>query len=200
MCGICGVVDWTGAGDAASLVRRMSDAMVHRGPDDSGIADFEFRIADFGNSDGGQGLIRDERKGQLSFGMRRLSIIDLEGGHQPIYNETGDIGGVLNGEIYNFQSLRSQLQDRGHRFRTRADSEVVVHAFEEWGPRCVERFEGMFAIAVWDGRKGSGELFLARDRLGIKPLYYTAISRQQTADSPGFLFASEVRALLATGI
>src|SRR5688572_33125582 len=134
MCGICGVVDWTGAGEADSLVQRMSDAMVHRGPDDAGALG----------------------RGPLSLGMRRLSIIDLEGGHQPIYNETGDIGGVLNGEIYNFQSLRSQLQDRGHRFRTRADSEVVVHAFEEWGPQCVERFEGMVAIAVWDGRKGRG--------------------------------------------
>jgi asparagine synthase (glutamine-hydrolysing) len=174
----------------------MSDAMVHRGPDDAG----------------------DLVRGPLAIGMRRLSIIDLEGGHQPIYNEAGDIGAVLNGEIYNFQSLRSQLQDRGHTFRTRADSEVLVHAFEEWGAQCVERFEGMFALAVWDGRKGSGNVFLARDRLGIKPLYYYAkpvecpMSNVQCLDHAEghwaldighwtrFLFASEVRALLASGV
>ena len=228
MCGICGVVDWSGAGDAAALVKRMSDAMVHRGPDDHGNADFGFRISDFGDTDVEQGHNREGRKGALSIGMRRLSIIDLEGGHQPIYNETGDIGGVLNGEIYNFQSLRSQLQDRGHTFRTRADSEVVVHAFEEWGPQCVERLEGMFAIAVWDGRRQSGgagqgerekgKLFLARDRFGIKPLYYYAkpvqspkSKVQSLGDREGhgtldighstrFLFASEVRALLASGV
>ena len=215
MCGICGVVDRSGAGDATSLVQRMSDAMVHRGPDDAGsllIAESGLRIAN--SRQGGSQVVRSA----LAIGMRRLSIIDLEGGHQPIYNETGDIGAVLNGEIYNFQSLRRQLQDRGHRFRTRADSEVVVHAFEEWGPQCVEQFEGMFAIAVWDGRKGSGNVFLARDRLGIKPLYYyakpvespmsnvqcpSAAEGHWTLDighSTRFIFASEVRALLASGV
>ncbi|HKO61881.1 MAG TPA: asparagine synthase (glutamine-hydrolyzing), partial [Pyrinomonadaceae bacterium] len=220
MCGICGVVDWSESGDAGSLVKRMSGAMVHRGPDDSGIADFGFRIADFSNANHIEGRRLDERKGALAIGMRRLSIIDLEGGHQPIYNEAGDVAGVLNGEIYNFQALRNQLQDRGHTFRTRADSEVVVHAFEEWGPQSVERFEGMFAIAIWDGRqigaKGEGErekgrLFLARDRLGIKPLYYYAEHVQSPGVKEGhrtldvgpstrFLFASEVRALLASGL
>ena len=188
MCGICGVVDWSGAGDAGALVRQMSDAMVHRGPDDSGslrIAESGLRIAEGNATHSDQTERRaNHSRSSLAIGMRRLSIIDLEGGHQPIYNETGDIAAVINGEIYNFQSLQSQLKDRGHTFRTRADSEVVVHAFEEWGPQCVERFEGMFAIAVWDGRsqfgvKGQGEsekgkLFLARDRLGIKPLYYYA--------------------------
>src|SRR5687767_7833834 len=200
MCGICGVVDWSDSGDASALVRLMTPTMSHRGPDDDGFLDK--RLA----------------HSALSLGMRRLSIIDLEGGHQPIYNETGDIGGVLNGEIYNFQSLRRQLQDRVHTFRTRADSEVVVHAFEEWGAQCVERFEGMFAIAVWDGRKGSGQLCLARDRLGIKPLYYYANPVQSlkskvqsppdengpwTLDfgpSTRFMFASEVRTLLASGV
>lgn len=179
MCGICGVVDLTGAGDGAALVERMSDAMVHRGPDDAG------------------NLVR----GSLALGMRRLSIIDLEGGHQPIFNEEGNVGAILNGEIYNFQSLRKQLEDRGHTFCTRADSEVVVHGYEEWGAQCVERLEGMFAIAVWDGRRSNDQtLFLARDRLGIKPLYYTAVSTQQTANSRRFLFASEVRTLLASGV
>jgi asparagine synthase (glutamine-hydrolysing) len=177
--------------------------------------------------------------------MRRLSIIDLAGGHQPIFNEDGSVGVVLNGEIYNFQTLAKELADRGHRFRTRSDSEVIVHAYEEWGADCVQRLQGMFALAVWakskeqgvkqtreaggDERAASqGTLFLARDRLGIKPLYYF-VSKEQRAEgkvegmgsqvrgaegtasietlssspfAPGnvFLFASEVRTLLASGL
>jgi asparagine synthase (glutamine-hydrolysing) len=210
MCGICGVIDWSGSDDASALVRRMTPTMTHRGPDDEGYL--------------------DGRSGALSLGMRRLSIIDLEGGHQPIFTEDGQIAVVLNGEIYNFRELRKQLEDRGHTFRTRSDSEVVAHAYEEWGTDCVERLEGMFAIAVWDGRKerrgkGQGEgvserLFLARDRLGIKPLYYYAQSASvqspksnvQSLDhgtgtwtldvghGTKFLFASEVRTLLASGV
>ena len=227
MCGICGVIDWSESPDAAALVRRMTPTMLHRGPDDEGyldvgisdpqISDFEFRNSDLG--------------GSLSIGMRRLSIIDLEGGHQPIFNEDGMVGAVLNGEIYNFQELRKQLEDRGHTFRTRSDSEVVAHAYEEWGADCVERLQGMFALAVWDGRRAkgkeqSGTLFLARDRLGIKPLYYFASKVQspksnvwsseehsssdsnQPADvgcwtldvGQKFVFASEVRTLLASGV
>jgi asparagine synthase (glutamine-hydrolysing) len=197
MCGICGVIDWSQSPDPAGLVRRMTPTMVHRGPDDEGYLD-------------------DRR---LAFGMRRLSIIDLEGGHQPIFNEGGTVGAVLNGEIYNFRELRKRLKDRGHIFRTRSDSEVVAHAYEEWGPDCVERFQGMFAIAVYDRRGTAGRslefqvpsfelsasgdcgtLFLARDRLGIKPLYYAVNSRQQTVDSNYFIFASEVRTLLASGL
>jgi len=187
MCGICGVVDWSGSGDAASLVKRMTPAMVHRGPDEEGY------------------LNHNSATSHLAIGMRRLSIIDVEGGHQPVYNEAGNIGAVLNGEIYNFESMRKQLEDRNHTFRTRSDSEVAVHAYQEWGVECVERFEGMFAIAVWDGRTAgsadrNGTLFLARDRLGIKPLYYSAISNQQSANGRIFLFASEVRTLLASGL
>jgi asparagine synthase (glutamine-hydrolysing) len=211
MCGICGVIDFSESPDAVALVRRMNPTMVHRGPDDEGYLD-------------GPGL---------ALGMRRLSIIDIEGGHQPIFNEDGKVGVILNGEIYNFQELQQQLKDRGHTFRTRSDSEVIAHAYEEWGAGCVERLQGMFALAVYDGRKSSefrvpsselnangaeGTLFLARDRLGIKPLYYTAISNQQSADSQTdaaqtnskletrnsklktFLFASEVRTLLASGV
>jgi asparagine synthase (glutamine-hydrolysing) len=187
MCGICGAVDFSGAANAAEVVRLMTPTMQHRGPDDEGYLDRE----------------------PLSLGMRRLSIIDVEGGHQPIFNEDGTIGVVLNGEIYNFQELQQQLKDRGHNFRTRSDSEVIAHAYEEWGADCVERFQGMFALAIWDGRENgekgesqevkAGRLFLARDRLGIKPLYYTANSKQQTANSR-FLFASEVRTLLASGV
>jgi asparagine synthase (glutamine-hydrolysing) len=216
MCGICGVIDFSENADAAGIVRRMNPTMVHRGPDDEGYLD------------GGEFA-------PLSLGMRRLSIIDIEGGHQPIFNEDGTVGVVLNGEIYNFRELQQQLKDRGHSFRTRSDSEVVAHAYEEWGAECVERFQGMFALAVWDGRgtssgfrvpsselstSGGGTLFLARDRLGIKPLYYYAggeivQSPKSKVQSPAgqkghwtldvgpgtrFLFASEVRTLLASGL
>ena len=201
MCGICGAIDFSEPANAAELVRLMTPTMQHRGPDDEGYLD----------------------RGPLSLGMRRLSIIDVEGGHQPIFNEDGTIGVVLNGEIYNFQELQEQLKDRGHTFRTRSDSEVIAHAYEEWGAECVERFQGMFALAVWDGRKKgdevtAGRLFLARDRLGIKPLYYYADKFQVSSSKfqvksetnseletwnlklETFLFASEVRTLLASGL
>ncbi|MFN2512408.1 MAG: asparagine synthase (glutamine-hydrolyzing) [Pyrinomonadaceae bacterium] len=199
MCGICGAIDLSRSDNAAALVRRMNRTMSHRGPDDEGYLS----------------------AGPLSLGMRRLSIIDLEGGHQPIFNEDGSVGAVLNGEIYNFQELRKQLTDRGHSFRTRADSEVVAHAYEEWGPECVDHLRGMFAFAVYDRRTSqeggdgelSGRLFLARDRLGIKPLYYTNFGfegdpaahssefRYSNSENQNvFLFASEVRTLLASGI
>src|SRR6266545_1118050 len=197
MCGICGVIDWSDSPNPAALVRRMTPTMTHRGPDDEGYLDNR----------------------RLALGMRRLSIIDVAGGHQPIFNEDGTVGAVLNGEIYNFRELRQQLEDRSHTFRTRADSEVVAHAYEEWGVECVERFQGMFALAVYDRRGTAGRsfefqvpsfesstsgdcgtLFLARDRLGIKPLYFAVNSEQQTVDSNYFLFASEVRTLLASGV
>jgi asparagine synthase (glutamine-hydrolysing) len=175
VCGICGVV---GAGGpvAERRVCRMMDALTHRGPDDKGM------------------LVRH---GAI-FGVRRLSIIDLSGGHQPIYNEAGDVGVVFNGEIYNFPQLRLALENRGHRFRTRTDTEVIVHAYEEWGDRCVRHLRGMFAFALWDGRNAAantaakGRILLARDPLGIKPLYYAMAGG-------ALFFASEVRALLASG-
>lgn len=178
MCGICGAINWTESGDASEIVRRMTPTMRHRGPDDEGYLS----------------------SGPLALGVRRLSIIDLEGGHQPIFNEDGSVAVVLNGEIYNFQELRKQLSDRGHTFRSRSDSEVVAHAYEEWGEDCVDHLRGMFAFAVFDRRNSQdgsdrelrGTLFLARDRLGIKPLYYHE-------DQQRLLFASEVRTLLASG-
>src|ERR1700730_7419627 len=111
MCGICGAIDFSGTMDASALVRRMTPAMAHRGPDDQGYLD----------------------RGPLALGMRRLSIIDVAGGHQPIFNEDGSIGVVLNGEIYNFRAVRQTLAGLGHSFRTRADSEVIAHAYEQWG-------------------------------------------------------------------
>ena len=144
--------------------------MIHRGPDEDGVL----------------------AEPSAVLGMRRLSIIDLSSGRQPIYNEDETVGVVFNGEIYNFPQLRSQLETCGHHFRTHSDTEVLVHAYEEWGERCVAHLRGMFAFALWDGR-GSSRVLLARDRLGIKPLYYAA-----GADGT-LLFASEVRALLASG-
>lgn len=151
--------------------------MEHRGPDDEGF------------------LINDARAPGLALGMRRLSIIDLEGGHQPIWNESYDIAVVMNGELYNYREVRDRLTRLGHKFKTQSDTEILVHAWEEWGDECLTEVRGMFALAIADFRKHytSGPiLFLARDPLGIKPLYYT-----QSAE--GFAFASEVRALRASG-
>jgi asparagine synthase (glutamine-hydrolysing) len=175
MCGICGVIGIEDRAKAEPLVRRMMAKLVHRGPDE-------------------EGLLAAPR---AVLGMRRLSIIDLPGGGQPVWNEDGTRAVVYNGEIYNFRELRASLEELGHRFRTRSDTEVVVHAYEAWGADCVRRFRGMFAFAVAELPNGPGgpvaRVFLARDRFGIKPLYYAI------ADGV-FVFASEVRALLASGI
>lgn len=156
----------------------MAAAMRHRGPDEEGF------------------LIGDARAPGLALGMRRLSIIDLAGGQQPIWNETRDVGVIYNGELYNYRELRERLTLLGHRFATQSDTEILVHAWEEWGEECLTELRGMFAFALLDlrGRFATAPLlFLARDPLGIKPLYYT-----QTAE--GFAFASEVRALLTSGV
>src|ERR1700730_9702109 len=156
----------------------MTAALRHRGPDEDGF------------------LVNDARAPGLALGMRRLSIIDLPGGHQPAWNEAKDVAVIFNGEIYNYRELRERLNSLGHRFATQSDTEILVHAWEEWGEDCLEELRGMFALALLDLRKRYATaplLFLARDPLGIKPLYYT-----QTGD--GFAFASEVRALVAAGI
>lgn len=155
----------------------MARAMRHRGPD-------------------GEGFLVDARAPGLALAMRRLSIIDLAGGQQPIWNETLDVAVVFNGELYNYRELRERLTRCGHQFTTQSDTEILVHAWEEWGEECLSELRGMFAFAIADFRKqysAGPVLFLARDPLGIKPLYYT-----QTAE--GFAFASEVRALMASGI
>lgn len=174
MCGICGIVGREEQAVAAERVRAMMQAMVHRGPDS-------------------EGMITAPR---LSLGMRRLSIIDIAGGQQPVWNEDGTLAVVFNGEIYNFRELRNQLQSLGHVFSTRSDTEAIVHSYEEWGPECVRHLRGMFAFALaeFSGGKESRpqRVFLARDPLGIKPLYYAFTGEN-------FLFASEVRALLASG-
>ena len=166
MCGIAGMIGRAGETIAPEQVRRMTDTIVHRGPDDEGI----------------------HARGSVGLGMRRLSIIDLAGGHQPIYNEDGTLAIVFNGEIYNFLELRQGLEKRGHQFSTRSDTEVIVHLYEEMGADCITKLRGMFAIALYDSKRDS--LLLARDRLGKKPLYY--------AQHGGRLFfGSEIKTLLA---
>lgn len=166
MCGICGKINLKGEPIDKGLIYEMCSVLSHRGPDD-------------------EGLYLD---GNIGLGHRRLSIIDLAGGHQPLSNEDGAIWIVYNGEIYNFLELKAQLLSRGHQFTTLSDTEVIVHAYEEYGFSCVSKFNGMFAFAIWDKRKKI--LFIARDRLGIKPLYYYL-------DSEKFLFASELKGILA---
>lgn len=168
MCGIAGIV---GSSETA-VMRRMTAAMIHRGPDDHGIRVF-------------QGIPGLEK---AVLGHQRLSIIDLsEAGHQPMGNEDGTLWIVFNGEIYNFAELRIDLEKAGHRFASHTDTEVVLHGYEEWGTRCVDRFVGMFAFALLDTRRG--ELVLVRDRLGVKPLYYVEVNGT-------LAFASEIKALL----
>jgi asparagine synthase (glutamine-hydrolysing) len=145
----------------------MNETQHHRGPDEGGV----------------------HIEPGLGFAHRRLSIIDLSSGQQPLFNEDGTVVVTYNGEIYNFPELTEELQQAGHTFRTHCDTEVIVHAWEEWGEACVERFRGMFAFGVWDRNRET--LFLARDRLGIKPVYYSLLPDGH------LLFASELKALMA---
>ena len=174
MCGIAGIVESNrtsapfGPDESRALVHRMCEVIRHRGPDDEGV------FVDEG----------------VALGMRRLSIIDLSTGHQPIHNEDRTVWIVFNGEIYNFRELRAELEAADHRFYTSTDTEVIVHAYEQWGTEAIARLRGMFGLAIWDVKSKS--LLVARDRIGIKPLYY--------ADVNGRLyFGSELKSLLAHG-
>jgi len=172
MCGIAGFIDlWSlsarsPAEGRAEILDRMCRIITHRGPDDQGV------------------LVKDG----VALGMRRLSIIDLAGGQQPISGEDGSANIVFNGEIYNFLELKSQLETRGHVFKTHSDTEAIVHAYEEYGASCVDHLRGMFAFAIWDDK--AQELFIARDRVGKKPLYYT------TTPDGVFVFGSELKSIL----
>ena len=174
MCGIAGAA-WLPTAEPLTkdIVERMTDAIRHRGPDDAGV----YLSADNGQSE----------RPQAALGHRRLSIIDLSTGHQPLSNEDATVWIAFNGEIYNYRELRSDLEARGHRFATNTDTEVIVHLYEEYGPDCVDHLRGMYAFAIWDDRHR--RMFLARDRLGQKPLFY----RQE---SDRLLFASELKAIL----
>ncbi|MES2740001.1 MAG: XrtA/PEP-CTERM system amidotransferase [Pseudomonadota bacterium] len=168
MCGIVGIMDLQGArAFDPALLADMNRSLLHRGPDEGGV----------------------HLEPGVALGHRRLSIIDLASGQQPLFNEDGSVALVFNGEIYNFQELARQLLGLGHRFRTHSDTEVIVHAWEQWGERCVDRLRGMFAFALWDRKLRA--LFLARDRLGVKPLYYA------TPGDGSVVFGSELKALLA---
>jgi asparagine synthase (glutamine-hydrolysing) len=164
---VCGIAGYAGQDPpGAALVHRMCDRLVHRGPDDDGYL----------------------LTGEVALGMRRLAIIDVAAGHQPVGNEDGTVSVVYNGEVYNFPELRAHLIARGHSFRTATDTECIVHLYEDYGDRCVEQLRGMFAFALWDARQR--RLLLARDRTGKKPLYYRHTPK-------GIWFASELKALLA---
>jgi asparagine synthase (glutamine-hydrolysing) len=166
VCGIAGVYNLRGDPVPVDLLKRMTDIIAHRGPDGEG----HYAV------------------GPIGLGHRRLAVIDLTpSGAQPMTNETGDMVITYNGEIYNFLDLRAELEKLGHRFRSRTDSEVALHAYEQWGKSCAEHFNGMFAFAIWDGNKK--RLFLARDRYGIKPLYWYS-------GQGHFIFASEIKAIL----
>ena len=167
MCGICGIYNYKNYElvDSQRLYA-MASSIHHRGPDDEGYY----------------------LEGSIGLGMRRLSIIDLTGGHQPMSNETGSIWIIFNGEIYNFQDLRRELESRNHTFRSRSDTETIIHAYEEWGMEALSKLNGMFGLALWDS--GKNELILARDPFGIKPLYYSDFHGK-------LLFGSEIKAILA---
>jgi len=166
MCGICGKLNFDHDNEVSQqLLKAMADSIAHRGPDDDG---YYF-------------------SGQIGLGFRRLSIIDLAGGHQPLSNEDGTVWIVFNGEIYNYQDLREDLLKKGHVFRTKTDTEVIVHLYEEYGEAGIQSLRGMFAFAIWD--QNQRKLLLARDRVGIKPLYYGVTSHS-------VVFASEMKAVL----
>jgi asparagine synthase (glutamine-hydrolysing) len=174
MCGINGIAlssDSRRSIDVAEL-ERMRDVLIHRGPDDAGI-------------------FVDARVGRIGLGHRRLSIVDVASGHQPMTNEDGTLHIIYNGEIYNHADFRASLEQRGHVYNTHCDTETILHLYEEYGPRCVEHLRGMFALAIWDQKKR--QLFIARDRLGVKPLYYA-----QSTDG-SLYFGSEIKALLEIG-
>ena len=167
MCGIAGRFNYDPLRPVdRDVLEAMTDVVSHRGPDAAG-----YHLAP------GIGL-----------GHRRLSIIDLSTGDQPLANEDGSVWTVFNGEIYNFAEVRSELLAHGHQFRTGSDTEVIVHGYEQWGARCVDKFRGMFAFAVWDAR--ARRLLLARDRVGVKPLYYAELPGK------GIVFGSELKSLL----
>jgi len=166
MCGIAGIVSRNGEGVESTAIHRMCESLVHRGPDEEGI------------------FVKDG----AGLGMRRLSVIDLTGGHQPVFNEDRTVWIVYNGEIYNFPELRAELEARGHCLSTHSDTEVIVHLYEDFGADCVKRLRGMFAFALYDARRH--RLLLARDRLGKKPLHYALRNGQ-------LFFASEIKAILA---
>ena len=165
MCGIVGFIDKRSKKDKEKILKEMTKKIIHRGPNSEGLYADDF----------------------VGLGFRRLSIIDLEGGSQPIYNEEKDKVIIFNGEIYNFQELREDLKKKGHIFTTNTDTEVIIHGYEEYGNKIVEKLRGMFAFVIWDMKNNN--LFGARDHFGIKPFYYANMNDT-------FMFSSEIKAML----
>src|SRR3954454_17335515 len=176
MCGIAGIVATDHLDhEALARVTRMRDVITHRGPDEAGL----------------------HLDGAAALAYRRLSIVDLSTGQQPLSNEDGSIWVIFNGEIYNHAEVRAELQAHGHCYRTKSDTETIVHAYEQWGDECVHRFRGMFAFAIWDAPRK--RLLLVRDRLGVKPVYWTLVP--STSDrGERLVFASEIKAILQSGL
>src|SRR5207253_5572311 len=169
MCGICGQFNFTNNAPVdPEIIRRMADSIAHRGPDDEGYFTF----------------------GPIGLGFRRLSIIDLAGGHQPMFDAERSVCVIFNGEIYNYKELRVELESCGHRFRTNCDTEVIVHGYKEWGTEVFNHLNGMFGLAIWDVEEK--RLVVARDAMGIKLIYYRVENGQLT-------FGSEIRAVRAAG-
>ena len=180
MCGIAGLITQ----NPQARIGAMLKSIEHRGRDDEGVWTSP--------------IIDDEGR-QVCFGHRRLSIIDTSSaGHQPMLSQDGNLVVILNGEIYNYRELRDQLTSKGHTFRTQTDTEVLLAAWAEWGEACLPRLNGMFAFALWDARQGA--LFLVRDRVGIKPLYYAYQKPDRQGGQPSLVFASEVKSILASGL
>jgi asparagine synthase (glutamine-hydrolysing) len=182
MCGICGIYYTDGQRVDPDVLKKMTDTLIHRGPDDEGY------YVNSPMNDYGPKWFFSAGHGAVGLGHRRLSIIDLSSGQQPMSSADGKLWIVFNGEIYNYPALKKQLTEKGHCFRTNSDTEVIIYAYREWGEDCVNHLRGMFAFAIWNRQKE--ELFLARDRLGIKPLYYYWDGRQ-------IIFGSEIKAILA---
>lgn len=172
MCGIAGFYGFKNK----DLIKQFSQDLAHRGPD-------------------GEGSYFD---GPVSLLNRRLAIIDIEGGNQPIYNEDKTMALVFVGEIYNYQELTKELKKRGHTFRTESDTEVLMHGYEEWGPSYFDRCNGMFTVAIWDTKKET--LVIARDHFGIKPLYYAVLDNHGDPDNIKFMFSSELKPLIKSGL
>jgi len=175
MCGICGKLTWgQNSKISPDLLKKMNESLTHRGPDDEGTFMDSFTDRTIG-------------PGSIGMAMRRLSIIDLTSGKQPIENENGEVVVVYNGETYNFQDLRAELIQKGHTFKTQTDTEVLVHGYEVWGDEMPTKLNGMFGFSLWDKR--NNRFLLVRDRMGIKPLYY-AYGKNR------LIFGSEIKAIL----
>lgn len=188
MCGIAGIFNLDGSPVNLQVLKRMSETQAHRGPDDYGFALFNTRNSEVVPFKEKLPVTNDQEVYNLGLGHRRLTIIDLSAaGHQPMCNEEGTLWIIHNGEVYNYIEVREELQNRGYRFKSNTDTEVILYSYQEWGVECLERFNGMWAFVIWDSRRR--RLFCARDRLGIKPFYYYC-------NAGFFIFASEIKAIL----